>query len=88
MIVLDAPTLIESGLSQDCHKTIGVLAPVQVRLKRIIQRDGLTEEQALLRIHAQPEDSFYLSQCDFILDGCSASAELYEQIADIVRKAG
>ena len=67
---------------------IGVLAPVQVRLKRIIQRDGLTEEQALLRIHAQPEDSFYLSQCDVILDGCSASAELYEQIADIVRKAG
>ena len=47
VIVLDAPTLIESGLSQDCHKTIGVLAPVQVRLKRIIQRDGLTEEQAL-----------------------------------------
>jgi len=48
----------------------------------------VTEEQALLRIHAQPEDSFYLSQCDVILDGCSASAELYEQIADIVRKAG
>ena len=87
MIVLDAPTLIESGLSQDCHKTIGVLAPVQVRLKRIIQRDGLTEDQALLRIHAQPQDSFYQSQCDIILDGCSARAELSEQIADVLREA-
>ena len=87
MIVLDAPTLIESGLSSDCHKTIAVLAPVQVRLERIIQRDGLTREQALLRIQAQPQDSFYRSQCDIILDGCSVRSVLFEQISDLLREA-
>ena len=88
VIVLDAPTLIESGLYKICYKTIVVLAPMQVRLERIMQRDRLTKEEALLRIHAQPQDSFYLSQCDVVLDGCSARAELYKQIADILRKAG
>ena len=87
VIVLDAPTLIESGLYRDCYKTIAVLAPMQVRLERIMQRDGLTEEQALLRIHAQPQDSFYLSQCDMVLDGCSARSVLSQQIADLLRKA-
>ena len=88
MIVLDAPTLIESGLSQDCHKTIGVLAPVQVRLKRIIQRDGLTEEQALCVFMHNRRIPFICHNAMSFLDGCSASAELDEQIADIVRKAG
>lgn len=87
VVVLDAPTLIESGLYRDCHKNIAVLAPVQVRLDRIIQRDGLTEEQALLRIHAQPPDSFYLTQCDIILDGCLSRSTLSEQIADLLREA-
>ena len=87
VIVLDAPTLIESGLYRDCHKTIAVLAPMQVRMERIMQRDGLTEEQALLRIHAQPQDSFYLSQCDMVLDGCLARSVLSEQIADLLREA-
>ena len=58
VIVLDAPTLIESGLYKDCNKTIAVVAPMPVRLERIMQRDKLTEEQALLRMHAQPQDSF------------------------------
>ncbi len=88
VIVLDAPTLIESGLYKICYKTIVVLAPMQVRLERIMQRDRLTKEEARLSIHAQPQDSFYLSQCDVVLDGCSARAELYKQIADILRKAG
>ena len=87
VIVLDAPTLFESGLAGDCCSTIGVLAPAQVRLQRIMERDGLTREQALLRLNAQPKDDFYLSRCDAVLNGCAAQAVLKEQVADLIRKA-
>ncbi len=88
VIVLDAPTLIESGLYKDCNKTIAVVAPMPVRLERIMQRDKLTEEQALLRMHAQPQDSFYVSQCDMVLDGRSARSVLSQQIADLLEEVG
>jgi L-threonylcarbamoyladenylate synthase len=45
--VIDAVELISSGLGALCDCTIAVLAPEAERMKRIMVRDGLTEEQAL-----------------------------------------
>ena len=85
-LVLDAPLLFESGLQHACHQTVSVLAPLKVRLSRIMERDGLTEEQALQRIHAQPTDAFYESQSDMILDGCKTHRQLSDQIANWLRE--
>lgn len=87
VIVLDAPLLFESGLQQECQKTIAVLAPLQVRLNRIMQRDQLTKEQALLRIDAQQQDAFYVSQSDLVLDGCQSRQALSDKIANLLREA-
>jgi len=66
-VLLDAPTLFESGLNSICEIVIGVLSDVKVRKKRIIARDGLTEEDAMVRISAGKDDSFYLENCDKII---------------------
>lgn len=49
-ILLDAPTLFESGINEICFKTVAVLSDKQNRLERIIKRDGITKEEALLRM--------------------------------------
>ena len=67
LIVLDAPLLFESGLCADCDQTVAVLAPKEVRLTRICARDGLTEAQAETRMARQPQDDFYTSRADRIL---------------------
>lgn len=59
IVLLDAPTLYETGLDSICSRVIAVLADTKLRMARIMKRDGLTPEQAHARIAAQPQDDFY-----------------------------
>ncbi len=64
LVCIDGAVLIESGLK--CDKMIGILADKEVRKKRIMDRDRLSEKQAIARIEAQKPDSFYLENCDLV----------------------
>lgn len=66
-VAVDAPTLIESGFHKECDTVISVLAPSELRLERIIERDNISREKAEMRIKAQKSDSFYIESSDFIL---------------------
>lgn len=65
--VIDAPLLIEAGINEMCDYVIAVVAPKELRAKRIADRDGIDEDAALLRINSQKPNSFYEEKCDFIL---------------------
>ena len=65
--VIDAPLLFEAGADRLCDKIIAVISPVSMRLERIISRDNLSNEQALLRINAQKCDNFYTDKADYVL---------------------
>ena len=65
--IVDAPLLFESGFQKECALTIAVLAPLSLRLSRIMERDGLSLPKAEARLYAQQKDSFYESQADFVL---------------------
>ncbi len=65
--VIDAPLLIEAGIHEKCDYVIAVVAPKELRAKRIAARDGIDEDAALLRINSQKPNSFYEEKCDFIL---------------------
>ena len=66
-VLLDAPTLFESGINSICFKTIAVLSDTNIRLKRIIERDNLTEAEAKLRMSAGKNDDFYKENADYII---------------------
>lgn len=66
-IVLDAPTLIESGLDKICDTVVCVLAPKEERLQRIMERDKLTQEQATSRINSQHSDDFYKEKSKYVI---------------------
>lgn len=65
VVCLDGATLIESGIA--CDIIVGILADKEIRKNRIMERDGLDEEDAKLRISAQKEDDFYIKNCDFVI---------------------
>ena len=67
LFVLDAPTLIESGLHNICDSIAFVKADKEIRKQRIMQRDGLTEQQADARMKFEKEDSFYEQYADRII---------------------
>ena len=68
MILLDAPTLFESGIDRLCDFIISCIAPAELRLRRITARDGITEEQARARIASQHDDSFFRQRSDYIIE--------------------
>ncbi len=69
LCIIDAAQLFESGLDKFCDEVLAVLAPYETRLKRIMDRDGLTLESAQQRLAAQNNDEFYKSRTPYILDG-------------------
>ena len=66
-VIIDAIALFESGEDALCDFTVAVVAPKEIRLKRIMKRDNITEEKALERINAQKDESFFTKQADFVL---------------------
>ena len=65
---IDAIALIESGIGEKCDVVVGVTAPAEVRISRIMRRDCITRELAQMRINAQKPDSFYRENCDYIIE--------------------
>ena len=64
-ILLDAPLLIEARLDRLCDLVVCVFAPTDVRIARIVARDGISEAAAYLRIRSQPDNTFYLKKCGY-----------------------
>lgn len=86
LVLLDAPTLFESGADQFCDSVISVIAPMAVRKDRIMKRDQLTEEEAENRIAAQQEDSFYEKRSDMVIRNDRDISSLEEQMAEVLKK--
>ena len=86
LIVIDAPTLFESGLNSICDKTIGVLADKNIRIERIKMRDCLSEDEAKMRIFAQKEDEFYIENCDFTVNNNGSLEELELSAKELIKE--
>jgi len=75
---IDAIALIESGRAKQCDIVIGIIAPKDTRIVRIMKRDGISSAHAEMRINAQKPDSFYIDNCDHTLENKYDSAEAFE----------
>ena len=64
LIGLDAIKLMECGLGAICDATVAVTAPEEVRVKRIMVRDGITEDYARSRVAAQQSAEYFRARCD------------------------
>lgn len=85
-VLVDAPTLFESGADGLCDRIIAVVADKAVRLGRITARDGIDEQAALRRMGAQPCDDFYTERSDYTLVNNGDIAELAAQVDQIYNK--
>ena len=81
LCALDAINLFESGLDRLCDRTIAVTAPTELRVKRVMARDHITEQYARLRINAQKQDEYYRGKCDCELNNASDSPEEFRREA-------
>jgi dephospho-CoA kinase len=66
-ILKEAALLFESGSYLLCDKSVVVIAPLETRLRRVMKRDGSTEEQVLARMNKQLSDEEKLKMADFLI---------------------
>ena len=68
LAAIDAIGLFEGGLAELCDVTVAVTAPVEDRVKRLMGRDGITEEYARARIAAQKDEAWFREKCGYCLN--------------------
>ena len=78
LCAIDAINLLEAGIGRLCDCTIAVTAPTELRVRRIMARDNITEQYARMRISAQKPDEYYRTKCDYELNNATDSAAAFQ----------
>jgi dephospho-CoA kinase len=68
IFVSEAALTIEAGFQGFYHRIIVAHAPLEVRLKRLIERDGIDKELALKKIKSQLPNEEKLKYAHYIID--------------------
>ena len=71
LAAIDAIGLFEGHLAELCDVTVAVTAPTEDRVKRLMNRDGISEEYARSRIAAQHDELWFREHCDYVLENNS-----------------
>ena len=85
VIVLDIPLLFESKLTHLVEKIIVVYVDREVQVKRLMERNGLTLEEAEARIHSQMPLSEKIPLADAVLNNNGTIVETTEQLKSILQ---
>ena len=83
-VMIDAPLLFESGFNKECDFVIAVTADMDIRIERIIKRDGIDKNAATLRIKSQLPDNYLVENSDFHIENSGSYEELEKQINKLV----
>jgi dephospho-CoA kinase len=78
-VIKEAAILFESGADKTVDLVIGVMAPLSLRLKRVIDRDGGSEETVKLRIQSQMPQEDWAERCDYLINN-DGNLLLQEQV--------
>lgn len=85
-VIVDAPTLIESGFHKECNSVVSVLCPPQRRIERIMARDGIDRCAAEARTRVQKSDGFYIEHSDEVIINDEGEGELIAKADALAKK--
>ena len=79
LAAIDAIELFSSGLAKRCTATVGVIADRDVRIDRIMRRDGISREYAMMRVNAQRPNEYFIQKCSLVLENNGSQEEFIEK---------
>jgi len=81
----EAAIIFESGSHRDLDLVIGVTAPLPLRIKRTMTRDGISAHDVQERMNKQISDAIKMKLCDFVIFNDEKKL-LIPQVLDIHEK--
>jgi dephospho-CoA kinase len=84
--VIDAPLFFEANLQTWCDVVCGVVSKDEIQIERICARDGISREEAVLRLNGQISRDEIYSRCDHIIENTGDIDQLYKSSLDFLKK--
>ena len=81
--IIDAPVLFESGFDKMCDITVSVIAPQDVKIDRIVSRDGISKEKAKSRLNSQLSNEELIALTTYTVD--NSNCDIDSQIEQILK---
>ncbi|WP_339269985.1 dephospho-CoA kinase [Paenibacillus sp. FSL R5-0470] len=88
LTIVDIPLLFESGLESMFHEILVVYVPREVQIARLMERNGLSIEQAEARLNAQMDIEAKRNKADYIIDNSGELAHTEQQVAVLWDRLG
>lgn len=86
VIVLDIPLLFEAKMEDLVDIVLVVFAKEEIQIKRIMERDNCTQEEAMRIIKAQISQQDKISKSDYTIDNSGTIEELKEKLNGFLEK--
>lgn len=86
VIVLDIPLLFEAQMEDLVDIVLVVFAKEEIQIKRIMERDNCTQEEAMRIIKAQISQQDKISKSDYTIDNSGTIEELKEKLNGFLEK--
>jgi len=67
LLFMESAILFESGFNLLVDKVIVMTASEEVRIRRVVKRDGITEEEVKARMANQSSDELKIAKADFVI---------------------
>ena len=83
-VVLDIPLLFESKLTDFVDRTIVVFVDESVQLKRLMDRDNYTKDEAIQRIQSQMPLKDKIKLADAVIDNNGSKSTSYVQLKKLL----
>ena len=80
-VILESAILLESNIDWSIDKILAVIAPIEERVSRVMERNSITREQVMERIRNQISETELIRKSDFIIN--NADSEMI--LSDVIR---
>lgn len=84
-IIIDAALLHEFKLERECKYVISIEADDELKIKRIMERNGLTYDEAKSRVESQKEYADDYEKADYIIENNGTEEELHKKIESVMQ---
>lgn len=85
-VLLDAPTLFESGIDDICDTVVSVVADKKTVISRIVNRDNISRADAEKRLQSQHNKDFYTDKSEYVAENNSTSECFVKKLKEIAEE--
>ncbi len=84
--ILDVPLLIEGAMHKNLRDVIVVYTPEDVQIKRLMQRDNISEAAALARVRSQMPIEEKKKRATMVIDNSGSMEQTRKQTLEILKR--